>query len=209
MGTRVAALNTPILVVLGLAQALDASGYVVETTESPRAWARSHPGEAMLVGVREDADVDLLTDLAATAPSVVLVALLDPPSPQRLDLCFAAGARACAYMDWSGEDVALALDAGRKGLALLPASMARDLTVTKNKRNHARDLTISQQSWLRRLAAGITVHDLAEQVGFSERETYRRLREIYEKMGVRGRMEALIVASASGLLDGPPSARSG
>ena len=207
MGTRIAATNIQVLVVLGLAQALDASGYVVEATDDPFTWAGSHPGEAMLVGVREDEGLDLLRDLGTAAPSMVLVAVLDPPSRQRLDMCIAAGARACASMDWSGEDVTLALDAGRKGMALLPASMARDLTVTKNKLSHARDLTSSQQSWLMRLASGLTIHDLAEQVGFSERETYRRLRQIYETMGVRGRMEALIVASASGLLDGPPSGR--
>jgi DNA-binding NarL/FixJ family response regulator len=48
----------------------------------------------------------------------------------------------------------------------------------------------------------MTIQELARQVGFSERETYRRLRQIYSAMGVRGRTEALILASASGLLEG-------
>jgi DNA-binding NarL/FixJ family response regulator len=97
--------------------------------------------------------------------------------------------------------VVLALDAGLRGMTILPAGLARSLASTEGDRTRARTLTSSQQSWLRELASGTTVHDLASEVGFSEREMYRRLRVIYRAMGVRTRTEALILASASGLLE--------
>lgn len=95
----------------------------------------------------------------------------------------------------------MAVEAGLNGLALLPAAMVRDVAARKVRRSIPHELTRSQQSWLRRLASGVTIHELAGQVGFSEREIYRRLRQIYAAMGVGGRTEALILASASGLLD--------
>jgi DNA-binding NarL/FixJ family response regulator len=80
--------------------------------------------------------------------------------------------------------------------------MARRLVGRSVRQSKPQTLTSAQQTWLRRLASGMTIQELARQVGFSERETYRRLRQIYSAMGVRGRTEALILASASGLLEG-------
>jgi DNA-binding NarL/FixJ family response regulator len=157
----------------------------------------------MLLAIRSDDDVELLVDLIAEEPSVTVVALLDPQSAERLNSCIGAGARGCVSMDWSDQDVVLALNVGMRGMAVLPAMLARNLATNEKNRAHARSLTSSQQTWLRELASGITVHELASQVGFSERETYRRLRLIYLAMGVRTRTEALILASASGLLNGP------
>jgi DNA-binding NarL/FixJ family response regulator len=97
----------------------------------------------------------------------------------------------------------MALEAGLNGLALLPVSMARRLVDRSVRQSKPQTLTSVQQTWLRLLASGMTIQELARQVGFSERETYRRLRQIYSAMGVRGRTEALILASASGLLEGP------
>jgi len=197
----VAAVNTPILVALGLTKALEASGYSLERVDDPLSWARVHPQGAMLVAVRDDSDTQLLLDLTSEVPTVTVVALLDPQSVERSQTCIGAGARGCASTDWSGQDVVLALDAGLRGMAILPASLARSLASTEGNRTRARALSSSQQAWLRELASGTTVHDLASQVGFSERETYRRLRLIYRAMGVRTRTEALILASASGMLE--------
>lgn len=58
-----------------------------------------------------------------------------------------------------------------------------------------------QSRWLRALAAGVTVADLAGKIGYSERETFRMLGELYQQIGVKNRTESIIWATRHGLLD--------
>lgn len=58
-----------------------------------------------------------------------------------------------------------------------------------------------ESGWLRSLAAGITVAGLADRVGYSERETYRTLGELYTKIGVTNRTQAIIWATRHGVFD--------
>jgi DNA-binding CsgD family transcriptional regulator len=52
--------------------------------------------------------------------------------------------------------------------------------------------------WLRALSQGITVSQLAETMGYSERAMYRLLRDLYQRMDVKTRTEAVLKASQSG-----------
>ena len=53
---------------------------------------------------------------------------------------------------------------------------------------------------LQTMAKGRTVAQLARAVGYSEREMFRLLRQLYDRMGVRNRTEALLKAAQCGLL---------
>jgi DNA-binding NarL/FixJ family response regulator len=64
----------------------------------------------------------------------------------------------------------------------------------------ARVLSAERLSWLRALAAGRTVAQLADQAGYSERAMFRLLRLLYQDMGVGGRVEALLRARDEGWL---------
>jgi DNA-binding NarL/FixJ family response regulator len=203
MTTPVAAVNTPRLLALGLSRELEGSGYSVEPVNDPHLWARSHPAAAVLVAVRNREDVDLLIDLTSDLPAIAVIALLDPMSLEWMLLCLGAGARGCVSADWKSGDLALVLDVGLRGMAIMPATVAHNLAATENNGAYARRLSKTQQAWLRDLATGTTVHALATQVGFSEREMYRRLSQMYRKMGCATRTEALIRASACGMLDLP------
>ena len=52
----------------------------------------------------------------------------------------------------------------------------------------------------RELAGGVTVAQLAAQVGYSERMMFRLLRELYDRLHVRGRTDALMLARERGWL---------
>ena len=54
---------------------------------------------------------------------------------------------------------------------------------------------------LKRLAAGAPIVDLAAEMGYSERSTYRVLAGLWEKLGVPGRQEGVRKATSEGLLD--------
>lgn len=203
MPTPVAAINTPRLIALGLAKELEPSGYAVEPVADPRAWADFHPEAALLVAVRNKEDVGLLLELTRDLPSMAVIALLDPMSIEHFHLCIGAGARGCVSVEWSSDELALALEAGLRGMVIMPASLAQSLAAAEEDKPYAHSLTTTQQAWLRDLASGTTVQALATRVGFSEREMYRRLRQVYRNMGCATRTEAMIRASASGILDLP------
>lgn len=60
------------------------------------------------------------------------------------------------------------------------------------------DLTLREIDWLQQLARGITVADLAERAGYSERMMFRLLRTLYAELHASHRTEALIRARDRG-----------
>ncbi len=62
-------------------------------------------------------------------------------------------------------------------------------------------LSGTDRKLLQGLAAGDTVAEVAAQVGYSERETFRRLKQLYTRMGVNGRGPAIVRAVQWGVVD--------
>lgn len=58
--------------------------------------------------------------------------------------------------------------------------------------------------WLAALASGSTVARLANETGYSERVMFRRLADLYGRLGVSGRAEAIVAAERLGLLGSSP-----
>lgn len=56
--------------------------------------------------------------------------------------------------------------------------------------------------WLRALAKGQRVHELADDAGYSERSMFRQLSRLYDLLGAANRTEALVAAERLALLDG-------
>jgi DNA-binding NarL/FixJ family response regulator len=75
-------------------------------------------------------------------------------------------------------------------LALLAATTPSDVVPS----------AMDRLMWLHHLAAGGTVAELADRLGYSERAMYRMLRALYREMGVRTRLEAVLRARESGLV---------
>jgi DNA-binding NarL/FixJ family response regulator len=63
-----------------------------------------------------------------------------------------------------------------------------------------RPITADEIGWLRRLADGVTVADLAKQVGYSERMMFRLLASVYARLGVDNHTKATIRARDEGWL---------
>ena len=61
------------------------------------------------------------------------------------------------------------------------------------------DITDEEIGWLAELASGETVARIADETGYSERAMFRRLHEVYERLGVSGRTEAIVAAERLGL----------
>lgn len=62
------------------------------------------------------------------------------------------------------------------------------------------DLAPDEIDWLRALAHGTRVADLARESGYSERAMYRELRKLWNRLGVANRAQGLARAGELGLL---------
>lgn len=97
--------------------------------------------------------------------------------------------------------VRAAMDAAMNGLATVPTALIRARPSSSVRaREIIANVDIEKRGWLEALSNGISTAQLAGQIGFSEREMYRRLRDLYGRMGVRNRTEALVWATYCGII---------
>jgi DNA-binding NarL/FixJ family response regulator len=205
-----AAMNTPLVTVTeptlafrrGLESSLVAAGLRPESPPDVVSWAADGPERVVVVTLDETESCHLI-DQVTTAGGAV-VALLPEP---RLD-AFVHALRhgAVSAVDWGADPDAIAsvVAAACRGLAVLPSQVARSLA-RQVDRGHGPVVGDDELAWLLSLAAGQTVVDLATEVGYSERSMFRKLHDLYEKLGVQNRSSAIREAERLGLLRGAKS----
>lgn len=155
----------------------------------------------LVVPVEEQADVDRLRRLCADHPELVAVALVSDPSPAVHREVLAAGASGAVTDSSPPAAIAGAVRAALSGYFLLPGDVVRDLVQGTGANPWvAGELDEAERGWLGALAAGCSVRALAEEVGYSERTMHRRLGNLYRRLGVENRTQALTVAARCGLL---------
>jgi DNA-binding NarL/FixJ family response regulator len=186
----------------GAVAALTAAGHVVQTPGDVVAWAGQARGALVLLTVQAKADWDVLATLGGTGSAVnPLVVLLGEESATAGVRAVRAGARSVLARQVSAEVLRRTVSATIDGQAVLPAEVAALLAAGYGADVvPARMLSAERLSWLRTLAAGSTVAQLASQAGYSERAMFRLLRSLYRDIGVGGRVEALMWAQERGWL---------
>jgi DNA-binding NarL/FixJ family response regulator len=188
----------------GAVAALTAAGHVVQTPSDVVVWARQVQNPVVLLTVQAEADWAVLAELGAIGtPTAPLVVLLGDESLEAGMRAVRAGARSVLSREVSAEVLRRTVSATLDGQAVLPAAVATALA-TGTRVGPAGVPTDEKLSWLRALATGSTVAQLASQAGYSERAMFRLLRALYHDLGVSGRVEALIQAQEKGWLRLPP-----
>lgn len=132
--------------------------------------------------------------LAADGP---VVALVDPVEPATIAHAVAHGA-GFAGLHSEPEQIVAAAIAALDGATLVPIGLLKHLVGPGPHRTVA--LSSEESHWLIALAGGGTVVRLADDFGYSERGMFRRLHELYTRLGVANRAEALVEAERRGLL---------
>lgn len=127
-----------------------------------------------------------------------VVVLLEAATPEACRQAVRAGVTGVITAGDALEDVVLVLTGAARGATVLRRELLRSLCRPDSP---PPSLTATEQTWLRQLAAGATVSGLARGCGYSEREMYRRLSAVYQRLGARTRTEALVLAERVGLLD--------
>ncbi|MEK7252045.1 MAG: LuxR C-terminal-related transcriptional regulator [Actinomycetota bacterium] len=174
----------------GLEAALTDAGFTT-TTE---------PGDAdaVLLALRIPEGCEAADALVAAGK--VVVALLPDPTPAGHAHAFEHGVASATPWDADPSEIVAALTHAIEGWTRLPVATVAALAAEWPGAHTPRpDITDEEIGWLAELASGETVARIADETGYSERAMFRRLHEVYERLGVSGRTEAIVAAERLGL----------
>lgn len=192
----------------GVAATLAEAGHIVEVPADPLAWLRRMSCAVVLLTLSCQSDWELLTQLGESNASVAVIALLDEESPALGVRAVRAGARSVLLRRATAAALRRAVDAAMDGQAVLPAAVLAALGASSDIPGPGQLIPSTRQlEWLRQLAAGSTVTHLATRAGYSERAMFRLLQALYRQIGVRTRIEAVMMARDLGWLPKAPRSR--
>ena len=196
----VAVVGLPTIYRFGLLAALAAAGIRGAAPASGAEWAALLDGpESLVVVVAQEQAGELEPVLAPVRQSVPVVQVLADLSAERCAQALGDGATGVLLVDADLADVVTVVRSAAARETLLPRQVAASLCGSTSA--PVPELRPQELRWLRRLADASTVASLARQSGCSEREMYRLLNGLYNRLGATNRTEALLRAQRSGLLD--------
>jgi DNA-binding NarL/FixJ family response regulator len=183
-----------------LAVLLGDGGFEAETPEDVLAWIRQGHDSVVLLTVQGRREWSLLAELHRANPDLILVAVLPKMSTEAHARALLAGAVAAIARDAPLDLIRSTVEAAIKGTSSVPREVLQTLIQSQESQPERLPVSAQEVEWLRTLAQGVTVAQLAEQSSYSERAMYRLLRSLYSRLGVNGRTEALMVANRHGWL---------
>ncbi|MFI7160323.1 response regulator transcription factor [Micromonospora chalcea] len=197
MAVRVAVVDSLPMFRHGVTTVLTAAGHAVDTPANVARWVSRRRDSCVLLSIQDESDWDLLRSLSAT-PTTTVIALLDDATVVAGARAVRAGARSVLPRTVSGEFLRRTVEATIDGQSVLPPDVLALLATTVPP--DVAPTAMDRVMWLHHLAAGGTVAELADRLGYSERAMYRMLRALYQEMGVQTRLEAVLRARQSGLV---------
>lgn len=182
----------------GIELALSEAGYRIEHPADLRLWAEAPGPRALIVSCSSQEDARRVALLRARGGDLVAVALLGDCSSAGYREVLETGVDSAVARDASLERIVEVVGAAVNHRTILPTDVAKRLA---SRDSAAASVDDRQARWLRALARGATVGQLAESSGYSERAMYRHLRRLYDTLGAGNRTEALLQALRRGLID--------
>ena len=201
MSIRIAVFDPLPVYRRGIVAALGDAGLIAEAPDDPLEWSQQEAQQVVFLTLQSQADWQLMTSLRHAHATPVVVALLTDTSVSGYLKALSGGAAAAVPRNAPPERLRQVFEEAVRGMALLPIDVIRALARTNAVSEQVEEAPSSRErKWLRDLASGTTVTQLAEQSGYSERSMYRLLQDLYRRIGVRTRTEALIRAHEQGWL---------
>jgi len=111
------------------------------------------------------------------------------------------GVDGVVYADTSSVITADVMVAASQGEVLLPSQAAQAMAKLAHRERPSTELDAVDLELLRALSEGTTVAQIAGRLHYSERTVRRYLQNVYLRLGVRNRAEAITTAARLGLLD--------
>lgn len=188
----------------GLILALSGAGFPAEEVGDLQVWASEGGRRFVLLTASLPEDSPTIRQLTAANRELAVVVLLRDASLSGYRDALSAGAAGVVAWDENPEAVIQVLRAVEAigDYCLLPAWVARAMAAAHEKADvEVPDITDREKKWLQMLANGATVAELAAEASYSEREMFRLLHVLYQTLGVKTRVAALVTAARIGLLD--------
>ncbi len=137
----------------------------------------------------------------ASEPGTIVVAVLAQLDIDGYTRSLSLGANGVVYVDTSSTITADVIVAASRGEVLLPSQAAQAIARLAHRERPSTELDSVDLVLLRALSDGTTVSEIAGRLHYSERTVRRYLQNLYLRLGVRNRAEAIAVGGKSGLLD--------
>lgn len=186
----------------GVSSILADAGFDASEVAALSDWKPGRDGVAVIVGVFEAVSPDPISEFCETYPLIPVVAVIPDLAVGSFSQVVRAGAIGVLGADESTDALVTVLEASLIGRAAVPETVIRAMALRIPTTPTAESwIQPGEAGWLRQLADGVPVCDIAEGVGYSEREMFRMLHDLYARIGVRNRTDAIIWATRHGLLD--------
>lgn len=187
----------------GVRDVLAEAGFAVEMPEDLLAWASVDEPRLALFTVSTPADWALLPELCRAQRGTTIIAVVTDTGMATYVRAISAGAAGVLSRDATLTVVREVFDAAVRGRSIVPTEVLQALADGSAPAPDAPEEgrpSAAERDWLRQLARGDTVASLATGIGYSERMMFRLLRDLYVKVGVSNRTEALMKARDQGWL---------
>ncbi|MGW5049810.1 DNA-binding response regulator [Actinokineospora sp. NPDC004072] len=196
---RIAVIDPLPLYQQGVATALAAAGHEVEAPADPVEWVRQGGDGIVLLTVASEKDWQVLQGLCGASGNHAVVAVVEGSSDAAGARAMRVGARSVVPRAAQAELLRQTVAATARGQAVMPAGVAV-LLASGARQEESMPVRDQEVDWLKQLANGMTVAQIANGAGYSERAMFRLLSRVYQRLGARTRLEAIMLARQSGWL---------
>ncbi len=142
--------------------------------------------------------------LSTACPASAIVMLTVSEDKDKLLAAFKAGARAYVLKGVSAQELADVIHAAARGEAYVSPSLAAEMLVTLTSTRSAdplQELTDRERDILRLIGAGLTNREIGKELCLSEKTIKHYVTNILQKLQVRSRVEAALIAARHRLDD--------
>ncbi len=201
MELRVGLMASTPTVRRGLIAVLEEAGFVAVEVDDLESWVPGRDGTAVVTVGRDEAARDAMRVFRDDHPHVPVVAITADAQVGTVGDWLRAGATAVVGEDDPTDHLVTALRAAISGWTAVPVDTAWAMAARiPPPADPSAWVSETELSWLRSLIDGSTVPAIAVEAGYSEREMFRVLQRLYQRLGVGNRTEAIVWATRSGLL---------
>ncbi|MEW1585240.1 DNA-binding response regulator [Micromonospora vinacea] len=197
MAVRVAVVDPLPMFRHGVTAVLSAAGHAVDLPDDLVSWASRRSSALVLLTLAHEADWRLLARLRELPRPPAVIALIDGVPAVLGSRAIRSGARSVLPRGAVAPLLRRTVEATLDGQSVMPTGV---MTAVLGAAADTIPLPTAGAVWLRELAAGTTVAQLALQSGYSERAMFRLLRALYKQMGASSRVEAIMRAREWGWL---------
>lgn len=200
------------LLLEALATALAGRGYTIEAaattpSEAVRAVALHDP-DILLIDVMfpVGSGLDAAKEVLAHHPRTKVVMITGTESVEPLMAALEIGVSGYTRKDQRVEAIARVLELAASGEIAIDRELLRGVRNTTRAVHHEHtvvdDLTPRERHVLGLLVSGLNTHEIVQQLGVSQSTVRTHVQNIFAKLGVHSRLQAVAALSAGGLLEG-------